>query len=594
MTVVHAADGPSYRTIAEISAGEDGSVLARDADGRLRRLSDIEAQVLRHCAARTPAAQLRQRLPVSMHDLDAMESAGLLESDAAILRRCAALAVDETLPPITTLGIMTCGTPELLRRSVVSWTEFARHHGRELRVIVVDDSATPERAVAQRLTARALEMELGIELRFIDPTTRPALARELATLAGADPRLLEFAVSGCAQPRVGIGGSRNLLNLITRGRRVLSADDDIIARFAGPPHAALALWINSDDVPMHTYFFDSVADTEARVAVGLEIDAVGLHESFVGHSVANVVVRLTGPASLRDAAANLTDALQRGPVRIAATASGIAGDSASDCLGFFSLLAGGDTAARVLARSPPLSPSREVLRRPEFPVLCQGVYFITFCHAVDNRLALPPYFPVGRGEDQVWQKLLHWLAPDTVVGHLPIAVRHKPVGARRYSPDDYLDPCRVFPGNAFLLGLIGTCPQPDLSAGPDARSGVLGHYLGELAGKPGDFAAMLRAAWQAYLVHHHTLVLDSIRSRPDYPHWWRHSMRVSLERLASHMASDAEIPLEYAGRTGMVALDELRQDVLRFGRLLEAWPEIRSAADNISDRLQAQPQWLRP
>ncbi|MDH5256146.1 MAG: hypothetical protein OEW72_09555, partial [Gammaproteobacteria bacterium] len=430
------------------------------------------------------------------------------------------------------------------------------------------------------------------------PETRAAIARDVARLAGVDPAVAHFAVAGCPPPRVGIGGSRNLLNLITPGRRVLSADDDIVAAFEVPAPNPLALWITAEDVPMHTWFFDSVAETEARVPVSSGPDALALHESYVGHTVASVVARLSGPASLRGAGPCLTSAIQSRTVRIAATALGLAGDCASDCLGFFSLLSGGDSEQRVLARATPLSPSREVLRRPEFPILCQGVYFITFCHAVDNGLPLPPYFPVGRGEDQVWQKLLHATLPDTVVGHLPLAVRHRPDGERRYVPDDYLDPCARFPGNAFLLGLLGLAPPPGSQAGPDqdagARLAALGRHLAAVTGDPARFASVVQAAWRAYLGHHRSLVAAAVASRPGHPAWWHDSMRVIRERLDRSLANASDVPLEYATLTGAPAIDALRRDVQIFVRLLEAWPALRQASLTLTRSAAEDPAWLRP
>ncbi len=519
------------------------------------------------------------------------------DSDGRVLAACAARAELDargSLPPITDLGIITCGKPALLRRSVSSWVDFARRHGRELRITLVDDSPTPVLAQSQREAAHALEAELDIRLRFVDPVSRSGIARELAQIAGVDPELADFAVSGCPQPRVGIGGSRNLLQLVTPGRRVLSADDDIIAAFAVPPPHALALWINAEDAPMHTWFFDSVAETEARVPVSNAPDALALHESFVGHPVAGVVARLSGPASLRGAGARLTAAIQERPVRIAATALGLVGDCASDCLGFYSLLSGGDTEQRMLARATPLSPSREILRRPEFPILSQGVLFITFCHAADHTLPLPPYFPVGRGEDQVWQKLLHGSLPDTVVAHLPLAARHRPDGERRYTRDDYLDPCARFPGNAFLLGLLDIAMPPATVQGADARLAALGRHLADAASEPSRFAGLVETAWRAYLAHHRALVVNAVASRTAYPAWWQDSMRIIRERLERSLSRSADVPLEYATLIGVPAIDALRQDVQRFAQLLEAWPALRQAAATLAERVGGDPTWLRP
>lgn len=327
---------------------------------------------------------------------------------------------------------------------------------------------------------------------------------------------------------------------------------------------------------MHTWFFESPAETAARVPMDDAPDALGLHEQFLGSSVAAVAARLSGPASLRGAGPFLTDAIQHRPVRIAATALGLAGDAASDCLGFLALVSGGDTEQRMVARAP-LPPSREVLRRPEFPVLCQGVYLMTFCHAVDTALPLPPYFPVDRGEDQTWQRLLHFTLPDTVVAHLPLAVRHRPAGERRYGPDAYRDPCARFPANALLLGLLGLAPPP-AATDPDVRLAAMARHLADAAGSAPRFRALAEGAWRAYLIHHRNLAATALGTRTGYPAWWHETLAAVQADLDRRLAAPADVPLDYAGRLGPDALEAQRLDLLRYAALLEAWPALRAAA----------------
>lgn len=517
--------------------------------------------------------------------------------DGQALAACAARAAGDAgpgLPPIRDLGIPTCGDPALLRRAVRSWLAYARHHGRSLRITVADDSPDEARAEAQRLAARALESELGITLRLAGPRDRAGLAAELGRLGGIDPRLIAFALGSRPQPRIGIGANRNLLQLLHPGRPFLSADDDIIASFEVPPPHPLALWIHAEEVPMHTHFFESVAETEARVAVSADPDALGLQEAFLGCPVSAIVARLSGPASLRGAGDHLVRAIQERSVRVAATALGLAGDCASDCLAFFSLLSGGDTEQHVLARPVPLAPSREVLRRTEFPVLCQGGYLMTYCHAVDNSLPLPPYFPVGRGEDQTWQRLLHWVLPDTVIAHLPLAVRHRPAGDRRFAPEDYLDPCARFPANAYLLGILGMPVAPAGQDEPATRLNLMARHLDVATADPVRFADLARHAWQAYLSHHRGLVVAAEASRHGYPDWWHDALRAIRERLDSRLARPGEVPLDYAGDTGLAALEPFRQDLKHFARLLECWPALRAAADRLVSDRAGEPGWLRP
>lgn len=585
--LTHIAGGPCYRTVAAISRAADGTPCARAADGSEHRLSASEQLLLQRCADFFPLGKLRELDWFRESDMQRLLSAGLLERDLDILQRCAARAAPARLAPITDLAILTCGSPQLLERAVGSWSAFARKHGRELRLLVTDDSPTPQRAEPQRLMASRLQHDLGIALRFIDPQQRAALALEIAGLAGVDADLVGFAVAGCPPPRVGIGGNRNLIALLTQGRRFLSADDDIIAEFERPPAGPVALWVAAEMGPMNTYHYASAQALGSQVALSQEPDALGLHEAYVGHTVAEVVAGLQGAACLEGAGDTLTQAIQQEEMRIAATALGLAGDSASDCLAFYSLLSAGES-ARSFFSLPPLSPSREVLRRHPFAVLCQGVYLMTFCHAVDNTLPLPPYFPVGRGEDQVWQKLLHWSLPHTVVANLPLAVRHRPLSERQYRRSDYLDPCRFFHGNAFLLGVLSTCPPPDARLGADERLAHMGRHLAFVAQSAPRFDELLHGAWRAYLQHHRGLVARSLASEGDRPQWWYSSLRGIQRRLEEQLAAGGEVPLEYASRMGAPAAVAMRPDLARFGQLLQAWPAVRRAGRQLAERLGAE------
>ena len=194
----------------------------------------------------------------------------------------------------------------------------------------------------------------------------------------------------------------------------------------------------------------------------------------------------------------------------------------------------------------------------------------------------------------MWQKLLHGSLPDTVVAHLPLAVRHRPDGERRYTTDDYLDPCARFPGNAFLLGLLDIAMPPVTMQGADARLAALGRQLADAASEPARFAGLVEAAWRAYLAHHRSLVVTAVASRTAYPAWWHDSMRVIRERLDRSLSRASDVPLEYATLIGAPAIDALRRDVQRFAGLLEAWPALRQASATLAERVAGDPAWLRP
>ena len=129
------------------------------------------------------------------------------DSDGRILAACAARAELDgrgSLPPITELGIITCGKPALLRRSVSSWVEFARRHGRELRITLVDDSPTPELAQSQREADLVNSM---VSRKLVAPAEldakRSQLAVSQARLSSARTRLDKTVISAAFDGVVG-------------------------------------------------------------------------------------------------------------------------------------------------------------------------------------------------------------------------------------------------------------------------------------------------------------------------------------------------------------------------------------------------------
>ncbi len=584
----------SYRRAPGLRVTADGAVVMPGGAARPFFPTAAQQRILQSCASFKTARQLATEAPLSGSDLRALAAAGLLETDRAIIEACLLQAVAEKLAPIADLGILTCASPPLLRRSVESWHKLARHCARDARFIVVDDSPTESLAAEQRQAAQGLGSVLGAELRFVDPQARAELGREIAGLAGVDPALLEFALAGREPPRVGIGGNRNVLNLLTQGRRLLSADDDVVAEFSDAVGRMDVLWITSADVPLDTWFFDSIEEMQQQAKLGRHQDPFRLHESFVGRSVGDVLDGFNGDVSLVGASPALTDAMRNDTARIAVSALGLAGDGASDCLAFFSMLAAGQTRNRLFERPDPMSDSREIMRRAAGLALCQGAGLMTFCHATDNSLALPPYFPVGRGEDQVWQKLIHWSDPATLVAHLPLAVLHRPATARRYSEQDFMNPFAKFPGNAFLLGAIESCAKPYIGFSPDQRLDWLGDYFESIAGSSSDFSALVEQAWRAYLEHHRELVDTALETQKDSPRWWVRHMIGLGKTLKKQVDVGGPIPLEYASLQPAAAVEALRIDVSRFSELLRAWPDIRRAARVFSDRLVADPGWMSP
>jgi hypothetical protein len=583
-----------YQRVPNILEAPNGSILLPDRTGHVFQPTPTQKSFLQLCSSFRPLSELRKHLSFSDSDVNALVSAGFVETDQSVIRTCLLQSKNSTLPKIEDLGILTCASPHTLRRAGASWSKSAAHHGRNLRLIITDDSSNEEDAAKQRTVAKDIANSSGSDVRFIDPGVRQKLAKSLARSAGVDMEIVEFALSGRDHPRIGIGCSRNLLALLTRGRRYLSADDDVIAEFAAPDVTEQWAFITSGDVPLETEFFDSIEELTSKIDMSCEPNPFEMHEMFVGRSVADILADFDGCASLTNVNASLTQALNDGTARVAATALGLVGDAASHCMAFFCLLATGKVRRQLMTRQDPMSTSREVFRSIPTAVFAQGATLMTFCHAVDNIHDIPPYFPIGRGEDQVWQKLLHWSDPGTVVGNLPLSVAHRPASQRFFSREDYTDPCGDFPGNAFLLGAIDSCPIPYIGFNPDERLDWLGGYLAGASNNGPKFSSLVTQAWRSYLNHHLLQVETSLNRHSDSPEWWQQTMQEIQERLKDQLNSASPVPVEHASLDGDEAIEALRLDVIKFSHLLQVWPSIRKAGDEFSERILNDGEWLKP
>jgi hypothetical protein len=80
--------------------------------------------------------------------------------------------------------------------------------------------------------------------------------------------------------------------------------------------------------------------------------------------------------------------------------------------------------------------SREVLRTVRRPTVSAGPFCMTTFLGFDNRLLLPPFFPVQRNADGVFGLVLQKCVNGSHVGFLPSVLLHRPVAPRAFAPDE--------------------------------------------------------------------------------------------------------------------------------------------------------------
>lgn len=513
--------------------------------------------------------------------LDDLRQRGLLISARETIEALlAGRPVDEDAPaPIRTVAFPTGRRPAVLLEGVRGVLAAARRRGRELTLLVADDSADPGERLAHREGLRATGARVG----YVGLEERERFATALAERAGVRPQLVRFAlldVHGVGKP---YGANRNALLLATAGEAFLSMDDDVRWRASGASAAELALSSGVD--PTQTELFTDRAAVLAACPE-VDVDVMRLHEEELGRSVrvrlAEALQRHRVDLDRLEPETALRLAARGG--RVLVTHMGVHGDPGMDLTGV--LLAPPRSLRATLRRSPELFGAYragcEVDRRAPCVTLARaGVTFWTSgAIGLDNRRLLPPFLPTGRLEDMIFSATLERCFADAWIGFLPWSLLHDRPTRTRFAGDGLRGPGL---GTIILswlrrLELGHGTPQELL-----ARAGRWFRSLGGLA--PRELADAL--AVEVLAATGATMgVLETQLSAPGQgSSVHAEAVREKLRAIEAAVTSRrSAVPADIlAGRTEEQALAAVGEQLRGFGELLEAWPELHRAAQALRE-----------
>jgi hypothetical protein len=484
-------------------------------------------------------------------------------------------------PPIAAIGIVTRNRSEALARALEGYADNLQRHGRPAALVVMDDSDTPGEQAATRAVLQTLGARRGVEARYAGLGDKRAFAAALAGTAGVDPALVEFAFLGVPECTRTYGGNRNALLLATAGDMILAADDDTICRVAPAPGAAPGLEVSSEVNPTEFAFFADEAAALRAVAPG-DHDVLGLHERFLGRQAADVLAAAGDPLGLDAAGPGLLRRLGAGGSRILTTMNGFVGPTGIGTPLPLLFLAGASRRSLVaveavyraaLAGGPVV---RAVRRATVTPVRCPSSMFL----GLDNRELLPPFFPVTRGEDITFGQTLTRIFPDACSGWLPWVLRHAPLDARHYPPGAAVADARRISMTRVVMACLGTAGPGPFATPADALRAA-GRHLGRLAAlAPADFDEQLAVAVWRHASERIAYLEGLLAAEGPAPDWWAGDVK----RVAAALQEALQDPRYVVPRDPgfpddpAAARQLARRLVGLFGRLLEAWPDIVTAA----------------
>jgi hypothetical protein len=506
---------------------------------------------------------------------------GFLISRAEFVHALASRSADRTPRRISSVCWCTRDRHEVLSRSIVSYRN-AVEGSNALTFRIFDDSSD---SGMRKLTREELH-EISPGIRYAGLEEKQRLADQIVERGdGIDPHTVSFALFG--RPGCGetTGANHNALLLSTLGEMVLGCDDDTLCEFARLEEDTAGLELSSAMDPTGYHFFESPEELAEKVTFERQ-DILARHVEILGAQVEGLVARagtagMGATLRLEHSFSPFANRLLKHGGTVVATASGICGDCGLANPRY--LLAPHGAARDRLMASERLyraaASNRLLLRAAPRTTVSEGTYFQAVCVGLDNRLPLPPFFPVGRNCDGIFGQTLRTCFPDWYIAHLPWAVHHVPPGERRFLPENLTALSIRLPEIVNLL--LATFERTVDQSPQMERLDAAGRFFQDAAALPErDFLEYLRIHYLALASNYVEYLETQLLVHGREPTFWADDVEAHLERVRALPAgSDFCIPTDLReGRSNDEALTRTQQLVDQFGVLMESWPEILAAA----------------
>jgi len=226
--------------------------------------------------------------------------------------------------------------------------------------------------------------------------------------------------------------------------------------------------------------------------------------------------------------------------------------------------------------------SREVLRAVRRPTISTGPFVMTGFFGFDNRVLLPPFFPVQRNSDGIFGLILQKCLKGSRIAFLPSVLLHEPAERMFESDQIWMDAGSVRMADVVMACVFAAGRGEGLT---DATGLVqLGKHLRSAGSlKLADFEAYVRRQQQYRTMAFITVLQSHLQTYGASPSFWADDVKRMIEVLSTATnATDYVVPIDLRHRGDIEDARRLSHElVAKFGELLEAWPAIVAAAGRL-------------
>ena len=209
---------------------------------------------------------------------------------------------------------------------------------------------------------------------------------------------------------------------------------------------------------------------------------------------------------------------------------------------------------------------------------------MTTCFGLDNRVLLPPFFPVQRNSDGIFGLVLQRCMNASRIAFLPSVLLHAPSVERMFATDEMWTDAGSVRMADVLLACVITHEASSAYLTEAERLVRLGQHLRRLGSLPLlDFEAQVRMAQQYRTMAFVTALQSHLQTYAASPGFWAEDVKRMIALMSKAItAADYIVPRDLLHGHETEEARRLSQElVTRFGELLEAWPTIVAAATRL-------------